>query len=172
MAIEEQSALLEKITKQTFRASEIVNSLLNFSRTSGTEFTDVDLNRVIKDTLSLLEHQFKTARVKVQADLYHELPPIHGNTGKLQQVFLNLFLNAKDAMPGGGTLTSAPTTATMCRSRSPTPAPASRRNTFIAFTIRSSPPRQAQDGPQRRHRSGPFGDLRHHSGTRRQDPGR
>ncbi len=100
-----QAALLEKITKQTFRASEIVNSLLNFSRTSGTEFADVDLNRVIKDTLTLLEHQFKTARVSVQQDLTPDLPAIHGNTGKLQQVFLNLFLNAKDAMPGGGTLT-------------------------------------------------------------------
>jgi len=100
-----QSSLLEKITKQTFRASEIVNSLLNFSRTSGSEFADVDLNRVIKDTLTLLEHQFKTARVVVQQELYPDLPTIHGNTGKLQQVFLNLFLNAKDAMPGGGTLT-------------------------------------------------------------------
>jgi len=100
-----QSALLEKITRQTFRASEIVNSLLNFSRTSGTEFADVDLNRVIKDTLTLLEHQFKTARINVQQDLHPDLPAIHGNMGKLQQVFLNLFLNAKDAMPGGGTLT-------------------------------------------------------------------
>ncbi|MGA2687551.1 MAG: ATP-binding protein [Candidatus Korobacteraceae bacterium] len=101
---DKQSVLLDKITRQTFRASEIVNSLLNFSRTSSTEFTDVDLNRVIKDTLTLLEHQFKTARVTVQQDLHPELPPIHGNTGKLQQVFLNLFLNAKDAMAGGGTL--------------------------------------------------------------------
>ncbi len=50
---DKQSVLLDKITKQTFRASEIVNSLLNFSRTSGTEFADVDLNRVIKDTLTL-----------------------------------------------------------------------------------------------------------------------
>ena len=101
---DKQAVLLDKITKQTFRASEIVNSLLNFSRTSSSEFTDVDLNRVIKDTLTLLEHQFKTARVVVQQDLYPDLPTIHGNTGKLQQVFLNLFLNAKDAMPGGGTL--------------------------------------------------------------------
>ncbi len=102
---DKQSVLLDKITRQTFRASEIVNSLLNFSRTSTTEFTDVDLNRVIKDTLTLLEHQFKTARVTVQQELHPDLPPIHGNTGKLQQVFLNLFLNAKDAMAGGGTLT-------------------------------------------------------------------
>ncbi len=101
---DKQSVLLDKITRQTFRASEIVNSLLNFSRTSSTEFAAVDLNRVIKDTLTLLEHQFKTARVTVQQDLHPELPQIHGNTGKLQQVFLNLFLNAKDAMAGGGTL--------------------------------------------------------------------
>jgi len=102
---DKQSALLEKITRQTFRASEIVNSLLNFSRTSSTEFANVDLNRVIQDTLTLLDHQFKTARIAVQQELQPELPPIHGNTGKLQQVFLNLFLNAKDAMPSGGTLT-------------------------------------------------------------------
>jgi len=101
---EKQSGLLDKITRQTFRASEIVNSLLNFSRTSSTEFSNVDLNRVIQDTLTLLDHQFKTARIKVQPDLQPELPPIYGNTGKLQQVFLNLFLNAKDAMPAGGTL--------------------------------------------------------------------
>src|SRR5208337_1669817 len=100
-----KSELLEKITKQTFRASEIVNSLLNFSRTSGSEFNNVDLNRVIQDTLTLLEHQFKTARIKVVPELHPQLPPILGNTGKLQQVFLNLFLNAKDAMPAGGTLT-------------------------------------------------------------------
>src|SRR6202140_1260524 len=54
----QKSGLLEKITRQTFRASEIVNNLLNFSRTSGTEFADVDINKVITDTLALLEHQF------------------------------------------------------------------------------------------------------------------
>lgn len=95
-------ALLDKITRQTFRASEIVNNLLNFSRTSATEFTDVDVNKIISEALTLLQHQFKTSRIKVETDLYQELPPIHGNPGKLQQVFLNLFLNAKDAMAGSG----------------------------------------------------------------------
>jgi two-component system, NtrC family, sensor kinase len=101
---EKRGALLDKIIKQTFRASEIVNGLLNFSRTSGTEFGEVDLNRVIRETLALLEHQLKTAHVKVQQEFCEKLPTIHGNAGKLQQVFLNLFLNAKDAMPEGGTL--------------------------------------------------------------------
>ena len=99
-----KSALLEKITRQTFRASEIVNNLLNFSRTSGTEFTDVDVNKVITDTLALLDHQFRTSRIKVQGELGPQLPRINGNPGRLQQVFLNLFLNAKDAMLEGGTL--------------------------------------------------------------------
>jgi len=100
----QKSGLLEKITRQTFRASEIVNNLLNFSRTSGSEIGDVDVNKVIADTLALLEHQFKMAKVEVQNALAPALPAIQGNPGRLQQVFLNLFLNAKDAMPGGGTL--------------------------------------------------------------------
>jgi two-component system, NtrC family, sensor kinase len=100
----QKSGLLEKITRQTFRASEIVNNLLNFSRTSGSEIGDVDVNKVIAETLALLEHQFKVAKVEVENALTPKLPAIQGNAGRLQQVFLNLFLNAKDAMPGGGRL--------------------------------------------------------------------
>ncbi len=100
----QKASLLEKITRQTFRASEIVNNLLNFSRNSGSEIGDVDVNKVIADTLALLEHQFKVAKVEVHNAPEPALPSIQGNAGRLQQVFLNLFLNAKDAMPGGGTL--------------------------------------------------------------------
>jgi two-component system NtrC family sensor kinase len=100
----QKGALLEKITRQTFRASEIVNNLLNFSRTSGTEFTAIDVNKIISDTLALLEHQFKVMRIKVQDERSANVPLINGNAGRLQQVFLNLFLNAKDAMSNGGTL--------------------------------------------------------------------
>jgi PAS domain S-box-containing protein len=92
--------VLEKITQQTFRASEIVNGLLNFSRTGGSEFGSVDLNRLLGDTLTLVEHQFKTEKILVETDLAPELPRIHGNEGKLQQVVLNLLLNARDAMHG------------------------------------------------------------------------
>jgi signal transduction histidine kinase len=99
-----KSKLLEKITSQTFRASEIVNNLLNFSRTGSTEFQPINVNKVIHETLSLLEHQMKTGKVTVEQDLYSDLPMIYGNQGKLQQVFLNLFLNARDAMPNGGKL--------------------------------------------------------------------
>jgi signal transduction histidine kinase len=92
--------VLEKITQQTFRASEIVNGLLNFSRTGGSEFASVDLNRLLHDTLTLLDHQFKTAQIRVETELDASLPHIHGNEGKLQQVVLNILLNARDAMHG------------------------------------------------------------------------
>jgi two-component system NtrC family sensor kinase len=96
--------LLDKITKQTFRASEIVNGLLNFSRTGGSEFRSTNLNAVVRETLTLLEHQFKTGNIELVTEFEEELPEIQGNSGKLQQVFLNLLLNAKDAMPAGGRL--------------------------------------------------------------------
>ena len=68
------SPVLEKITQQSFRASEIANGLLNFSRTSTTEFRETNLNQVIRDTLSLLEHQFKTAQVELEVELNDALP--------------------------------------------------------------------------------------------------
>jgi two-component system NtrC family sensor kinase len=101
---EQKSKLLEKIAKQTFRASEIVNSLLNFSRTSSTEFGEVSINRVIQETLSLLEHQMQKAGLEVRTSLDACAPTITGNPGKLQQVFLNLFINARDAMGPDGVL--------------------------------------------------------------------
>ena len=102
---ERLAPVLEKITQQTFRASEIVNGLLNFSRTSGTEFASVNLNELLHDTIALLEHQFKTAQIRVETNLDPQLPSIHGNRGKLQQVILNLMLNAKDAMFGTASAT-------------------------------------------------------------------
>src|ERR1019366_8539669 len=75
---------------------------LNFSRTGAAEFTEVDLNAVVEETLSLVAHPFKTAHVQVLRNLQQELPPVLGSNNKLQQVFLNLFMNACDAMPSGG----------------------------------------------------------------------
>ena len=101
---ESKSKLLEKIAKQTFRASEIVNSLLNFSRTSTTEFVDLNLNKVLSETISLVTPQLASSNVKVLQSFDSNLGMVKGNSGKLQQVFLNLVLNARDAMEGGGVL--------------------------------------------------------------------
>jgi hypothetical protein len=102
--------LLEKIERQTFRAARIVNGLLNLARPgtqSATERGPVDLNAVIADVLSLLEHQLKAGHVQVRRDFASPAPVIEGFEFKLQQVFLNLFLNARDAMQKGGWLSVA-----------------------------------------------------------------
>jgi two-component system, NtrC family, sensor kinase len=101
-----RTVLLEKIERQTFRAAKIVNGLLNLSRPgpTGSDRTHTDLNAVITDVVSLLEHQFEVGSVKVRRDLSPAPVTVRGIEHQLQQVFLNLFLNARDAMPSGGWL--------------------------------------------------------------------
>jgi two-component system, NtrC family, sensor kinase len=98
-----KTVLLDKIAKQTFRASEIVNSLLNFSRTSKTEHENLDLVRVVRESLGLIEHQLEKSGVRVSLTGAAGPLGIRGSAGKLQQVLLNLFLNARDAMDAGQT---------------------------------------------------------------------
>jgi len=104
-----QTKLLEKIERQTFRAAKIVNGLLTLARggQAANERAPVDLNTVINDVLSLLEHQFRAVSIQVRRDLAPAPPMVFGMEHKLQQVFLNLFINARDAMPRGGWLSVA-----------------------------------------------------------------
>jgi two-component system, NtrC family, sensor kinase len=164
----QKAGLLEKITRQTFRASEIVNNLLNFSRTSGSEIGDVDVNKVIADTLALLEHQFKVAKVEVQNALEPALPAIQGNAGRLQQVFLNLFLNAKDAMPGGGTLRVATLngeSVSVCVSDTGTGiAPENIQRIYDPFFTTKTSPREGQARGTGLGLSVTYGIIQEHAG--------
>jgi two-component system, NtrC family, sensor kinase len=164
----QKSGLLEKITRQTFRASEIVNNLLNFSRTSGSEIGDVDVNKVIADTLALLDHQFKIAKVEVQNALTPHLPAIQGNAGRLQQVFLNLFLNAKDAMPGGGTLrvsTLNGESVSVCVSDTGTGiAPENIQRIYDPFFTTKTSPREGQARGTGLGLSVTYGIIQEHAG--------
>jgi two-component system NtrC family sensor kinase len=95
--------LLQKVRRQADRASNIVNNLLNFSRTgSATEFNEISVNRVLDDTLQLLEPQLRRNQIQLVRAYDPDLPLIYGNAGKLQQVFTNLILNARDAIPDEG----------------------------------------------------------------------
>jgi two-component system NtrC family sensor kinase len=99
-------ALLQKMQRQTDRASNIVGNLLNFSRTGNAEeFVEIEINKLLNDTLQLLEPQLRKSRIEI-VKFYARRPPlILGSGGKLQQVFTNLILNARDAMYDGGTIT-------------------------------------------------------------------
>ena len=95
-------ALLEKVRRQADRATDIVNNLLNFSRTgSAAEFTTLDIHRVLDDTLQLLEPQLRRSQIEIVREYDEHLPPVHGNSVKLQQVFTNLILNARDSIANG-----------------------------------------------------------------------
>lgn len=99
-------ALLLKVQKQTDRASNIAGNLLNFSRAGNTtEFSEVDVNKLLDDTLQLLEPQLRKSQINVVREYAENLSKIEGNAGKLQQVFTNLVINARDAMVSGGTIT-------------------------------------------------------------------
>jgi two-component system NtrC family sensor kinase len=105
-----RTAVLEKIEKQTFRAARIVNGLLTLSRPGAIDSGDraeVDLNQVIADVLSLLEHQFEKGSVRIRRELSPTPVVVPAFEFKLQQVLLNLLLNARDAMPSGGWITLA-----------------------------------------------------------------
>jgi PAS domain S-box-containing protein len=96
-------ALLQKVRTQAERATNIVNNLLNFSRTgSATEFAEIDVARVLDDTLQLLEPQLRRGQIELVRSYESDAPEAYANAGKLQQVFTNLILNARDAIPDGG----------------------------------------------------------------------
>jgi two-component system, NtrC family, sensor kinase len=98
--------LLQKIGRQADRAVNIVNNLLNFSRTgSASEFTELDINQVLDDTVQLIEPQLRRNQIEIKRDYDADCPMVIGNAGKLQQVFTNLLLNARDAIPDGGRIT-------------------------------------------------------------------
>jgi two-component system NtrC family sensor kinase len=98
-------ALLQKMQRQTDRASNIVGNLLNFSRTgSAIESYEVDIHKLLDDTLQLLEPQLRKSNVEIFKDYEAEASNVFGDAGKLQQVFTNLILNARDAIFSGGSI--------------------------------------------------------------------
>jgi two-component system NtrC family sensor kinase len=94
--------LLEKVEKQTFRASRIVANLLEFARKPGVERRPVDLGALIQETTELLRERFSSRRIELDWQRPEESHRVVGSEGELQQVFTNLMLNAVDAMAANG----------------------------------------------------------------------
>lgn len=93
----------EVIESSAKRAATLTEHLLNFSRRQRTKTTgQIDLTALVKDVLFLIRESFRT--IAIETELDESLPPIMGDAGELQHVILNLCINAKDAMPDGGTL--------------------------------------------------------------------
>jgi two-component system NtrC family sensor kinase len=95
--IEEFRKYLGQITTETGRVGRIVSDLLAFSRRGKPNRAAADLNRIVKTTLSLVQHKMKLSNVTVETRLAEDLPPAHCDASQIQQVALNLALNAAEA---------------------------------------------------------------------------
>ncbi len=95
--IEEFRKYLGQVTNETTRVARIVSDLLAFSRRSKPQRSEADLNRLVKTTLSLVQHKMKLNNVEVEIDLHEGLAPVQCDGSQIQQVALNLLLNAAEA---------------------------------------------------------------------------
>jgi signal transduction histidine kinase len=93
------------ISEKIEHLNKIVEQILDFARTSEPQLSPVNLNQIVDDLALLVRHKLKNQNVALVQNLKEGLPPILGESAQLEQVFLNLILNASEAMPGGGTLT-------------------------------------------------------------------
>ena len=101
----ESKEMILDIINQASRASEVVRNLLDFSRTEAPALKKLEVEEVIQKTVSLIRNQLMIVGVKLELNIPEDIPPIRGNLHNLEQVFLNLLLNAIQAMPDGGKIT-------------------------------------------------------------------
>jgi len=100
----EANELILDVLNQADRAGDIVKNLLDFSRSERPSFTDLSIVTVIDSTVKLVKNQIMVAGIGLERKIPGDMPAIRGNLRNLQHVFLNLLLNAIQAMPGGGSI--------------------------------------------------------------------
>ena len=98
------SEYFKNIDKELQRSKNILRKLISFVRYSKTSDGAVDVNQIVGDTLAIAKHHLELHKVELFTQLQSALPPVQADTYKLQQVFLNMILNAQKAMPQGGKL--------------------------------------------------------------------
>lgn len=101
---EESKDYLKRIEKEIERINRIVRELLDFSRPSKFEIHNLEINKVIENSISLISYQKNFKNIQARLELEPNLPMIKGDESQLSQVFINIILNGVDAMPNGGIL--------------------------------------------------------------------
>jgi len=102
---EEKLDMVQDILKETERSKVIVRNLLDFARSGEYKIVSMDLENLLENSVRLVHNRVKFEKIDLQIDLTPDLPPIHGDEQALQQVFINLILNAVDALPPKGKIT-------------------------------------------------------------------
>jgi len=108
---EETESQLLKMKKELERTSGIIRNLLDFSRQSDADMRPIEINKVVEAALLLVRHQISLENIKLELKLGREIPPVLAAFDQIQQVLINIILNATQAMPEGGKLTIATSVA-------------------------------------------------------------
>jgi signal transduction histidine kinase len=95
---------LKLISTQITRITQVTKDMMDFARVRPAAKSHVDINEILRTSLRLASFDKSFQKLKQQNNLAENLPKVFADSDQLQQVFLNLFLNARDAMPGGGEL--------------------------------------------------------------------
>lgn len=95
---------IELVLENVYRISETIRGLLNFARPSPPQFTKVNINQLVDETLSFLHHQPIFRKISIEKNLSTSLPPITADLNQIRQVLINIFINAAQSMPNGGEL--------------------------------------------------------------------
>lgn len=98
---DERRTLFEDIVSCGFRCKQIVKGLLTFSRQEQYVFDQLAVNDIVNEALKLVSYQIETGNIKIEANLAQDLPRIEGNSQQLEQVVVNLLLNARQSFDGG-----------------------------------------------------------------------
>ncbi|WP_136524988.1 PAS domain-containing protein [Geomonas ferrireducens] len=94
--------VLESIESAAVRCQKIVEDLVRFTTQVRCNFSEMDINQVLRDTLEIMDGPFKEQKIEVKLHLDPAVPPIEGDFVKLLEVYVNLLQNAKSALPNGG----------------------------------------------------------------------
>ena len=99
---EDKLEMVDDLIHETERSQKIVRGLLDFARESKTELKPLNLEKILNDSVQLVQNQIRMSKVVLTTSRRDELPPVHGDEQLLKQVFVNLIINAIDALPPKG----------------------------------------------------------------------
>jgi hypothetical protein len=104
---DENADALARVESEVLRIDRIIRELLSFARPAPVSLHPVAVNTVVEEAIALISHQKEIRTIALEKQLDGSLPPVMADESQLKQVMINLFINAMDAMQGGGTLTIA-----------------------------------------------------------------
>ncbi|MBF0103526.1 MAG: HAMP domain-containing protein [Desulfobacterales bacterium] len=101
----DQLEMIQDIINETERSRKIVRNLLNFARKSETKITSLNMEQILENAITLISNQLKMSKINLVREFSKDIPSVHGDQQTLEQVFINLILNAVDSLPQKGTIT-------------------------------------------------------------------